>query len=88
MEQKQFTKAELARFNGQNGMPCYIAFDGKVYDVSDSTMWEDGNHQGVHDAGMDLTDEMDDAPHVKTRAAQDLHAAGQLPERVPRLARR
>ncbi|MDP4268655.1 MAG: cytochrome b5 domain-containing protein [Bacteroidota bacterium] len=63
MEQKQFTKAELARFNGQNGMPCYIAFDGKVYDVSDSTMWEDGNHQGVHDAGMDLTRDMDDAPH-------------------------
>lgn len=63
MELKQFTKEELARCNGQNGAPCYVAFEGKVYDLSDSTMWEDGNHQGVHDAGIDLTSDMDDAPH-------------------------
>lgn len=63
MELKQFTPEELACYNGQNGSPCYIAFEGKVYDLSDSNMWEDGNHQGVHDAGIDLTSEMDDAPH-------------------------
>jgi len=63
MELKRFTKAELARYNGQNGTPIYIAFERKVYDVTDSTMWEGGNHQGIHDAGLDLTSDMDDAPH-------------------------
>lgn len=63
MELKRFTKEDLARYNGQDGAPVYIAFEGRVYDVSDSALWEDGNHQGVHDAGVDLTSEMDDAPH-------------------------
>ncbi|MGE4547308.1 MAG: cytochrome b5 domain-containing protein, partial [Desulfurella sp.] len=30
------TKDELKKYNGENGMPSYVAYKGKVYDVSDS----------------------------------------------------
>jgi len=63
MESKKFTLAELAKFNGKDGNPAYIAYKGKVYDVSESWLWEDGDHQGIHEAGKDLTDDMGDASH-------------------------
>lgn len=59
---KEYTLEELSEYNGKNGK-VYIAFEGQVYDVSDSYMWEDGIHQGLHDSGQDLTEEMDEAPH-------------------------
>ncbi len=77
MELRKFFKEELAQYNGQNGAPSYIAFEGKVYDVSESAMWEDGNHQGVHDAGIDLTSEMDDAPH-NDRVLRGFPVVGEL----------
>jgi predicted heme/steroid binding protein len=62
-EEKKFTLEELSTFNGKNGSPAYVAFKGKVYDVSDSSFWLDGDHLGAHEAGKDLTDEIDLAPH-------------------------
>jgi predicted heme/steroid binding protein len=60
---KEFTLEELAGFNGKGGQPAYVAYQGVVYDVSDSAMWGDGDHEGVHFAGADLTKEHSDAPH-------------------------
>ncbi|MDY0088473.1 MAG: cytochrome b5 domain-containing protein [Coriobacteriia bacterium] len=60
---KDFTLEDLAAFNGKNGQPAYVAFRGTVYDVSDSPMWEEGDHEAMHDAGHDLTAEHADAPH-------------------------
>lgn len=60
---QEFTAAELAACNGGNGRPVYIAFQGKVYDVSGSGLWEGGQHMGAHTAGGDLTGEFPDAPH-------------------------
>lgn len=60
---KEFTKEELAQNNGQDGKPAYVGYEGKVYDMSDSPMWEDGDHEGMHFAGVDLTVEHADAPH-------------------------
>lgn len=34
MAEKTFTREELAKFNGQNGQPAYVAISGTVYDVS------------------------------------------------------
>ena len=58
-----FTKEELAKFDGKNGKPIYIAYKGKVYDVSKSPLWESGEHQGLHFAGGDMTKDLPDAPH-------------------------
>ncbi|MGB9597204.1 MAG: cytochrome b5 domain-containing protein [Candidatus Poribacteria bacterium] len=62
-ELKKFTLKELAEYNGRNGKPAYIAYKGKVYDVTESDLWSDGDHQGLHEAGRDLTKDMEDAPH-------------------------
>ncbi len=63
MEQtKKFTINELHEFNGKNGKPAYVGYKGKVYDVTDSDQWLDGDHLG-HEAGQDLSEEMEIAPH-------------------------
>jgi len=60
---KEFTEKELARYNGKDGNPSYIAYKGKVYDVSDSFLWRERTHQVLHSAGVDLTDAIEQAPH-------------------------
>lgn len=60
---KKFSKEELARYNGKNGAPACVAYKGKVYDASNSFQWKNGRHQVVHNAGEDLTDGLEQAPH-------------------------
>ena len=62
-EEKKITLAELAKYNGKNGSRAYVAIKGKVYDVTDNPLWTGGDHQGSHQAGSDLTAELDLAPH-------------------------
>ena len=50
-EEKKFTLEELAKYDGKNGNPAYVAYSGKVYDVSESSFWTDGDHLGSHEAG-------------------------------------
>jgi predicted heme/steroid binding protein len=61
-ETKTFTVAQLAEFDGKNGKPAYVGYKGVVYDVTESSQWLDGDHLG-HEAGKDLTDQMEIAPH-------------------------
>ncbi len=60
------TLKELADFNGQHGTPAYVAVSGVIYDVSRSKHWENGNHEGAHQAGQDLTEALKTAPHVRS----------------------
>ena len=60
---KDFTAEELATFDGKDGRAVYVAYEGLVYDLSDSPMWTGGDHEGMHAAGHDLTAEQEDAPH-------------------------
>jgi len=60
---RELTPTEPARFNGRSDAPAYIAFQGKVHDVSRSFLWQEGRHQVVHMAGKDLTGELKAAPH-------------------------
>ncbi len=60
---KEFTSNELESFNGKKGDIYYVSYEGKVYDVSQSSFWIDGEHLGSHLAGKDLTREMSEAPH-------------------------
>jgi predicted heme/steroid binding protein len=62
-EPRTFTLKELAEYNGTGGKPAYVAYKGKVYDVSASSFWLDGDHLGTHQAGKDLTEELELAPH-------------------------
>ena len=62
-ESRKITMNELSENDGKNGKPAYIAFQGKVYEVTTSAMWLEGDHMGAHVAGKDLTDEMELAPH-------------------------
>jgi len=62
-ESRKFSVEELAKYNGKDGNPAYIAFQGNVFDVSESPMWLEGDHMGAHEAGKDLTSEMELAPH-------------------------
>ena len=60
---KEFTRNELLKYNGKEGVPAYIAYRGVVYDVTNSFLWKNGYHQVLHYAGTDLTEELDHAPH-------------------------
>ena len=51
----ELTLAELAKYNGKDGQPAYVAVDGVIYDVSAYPKWKNGNHNG-YSAGNDLTD--------------------------------
>ncbi len=59
------TLETLKQYNGQNGQKAYIAFKGKVYDVSSSPLWKNGIHKKIHQAGLDLTSAMEHAPHAE-----------------------
>lgn len=60
---KEFTPEELATYDGKDGRPAYVAYKGTVYEVTESSMWGGGDHEGAHAAGRDLTEEQKDAPH-------------------------
>lgn len=61
--EKIFTLEELQQYDGQNGKPTYIAFNGVVYDVSNSKLWRNGTHMNRHKAATDLTQAFANAPH-------------------------
>jgi predicted heme/steroid binding protein len=51
----ELTIEELSYYNGKDGKPAYIAVQGYIYDVTNSSLWQNGAHNGF-DAGQDLTD--------------------------------
>lgn len=84
-DQKKFTLEELAQGNGAVGQPVYIAYRGRVYDVSGSPLWAGGEHMATHFAGTDLTGEFPDAPHgeevfARYPQAGVLQTSPELPE--------
>jgi predicted heme/steroid binding protein/uncharacterized membrane protein len=60
---KEILSEQLASFNGKDGNPVYIAFKGKVYDVSKSPLWSSGLHMKRHLSEKDLSGEISAAPH-------------------------
>jgi len=59
----EFTIEGLAQFDGKEGRPALIAFEGKAYDVTNSKLWKGGEHLKKHSAGTDLTGALKGAPH-------------------------
>lgn len=75
--EKQFTLEELAKYNGSNGKPAYVAVEGIVYDVSLSSPWGGGTHFGLY-AGKDLTKEFKGCHSEEVKILESLPKVGQL----------
>jgi len=76
------TKNDLAGYDGRNGRPAYVAVSGTIYDVSASPLWAGGHHQGSHQAGCDLTEELKSAPHVRA-VVERFPVVGRVGEAAP-----
>ncbi|RME68231.1 MAG: hypothetical protein D6778_02160 [Nitrospirae bacterium] len=64
---QDLTLEELVQFDGKEDRPAYVAYKGKIYDVSGSRLWKNGSHMRKHLAGFDLTEAMKQAPHGEDR---------------------
>ncbi|MEM9831782.1 MAG: cytochrome b5 domain-containing protein [Bacteroidota bacterium] len=61
----EYTIQQLALRNGQDREEVWCAYQGIIYDVSESRLWRDGKHY-EHWAGQDLTSELNNAPHTNS----------------------
>jgi predicted heme/steroid binding protein len=59
---KTYTRGQLALRNGQDKPEIWVAFQGLIYDMTNSKLWKNGKHY-EHWAGQDLTPELANAPH-------------------------
>ncbi len=60
---KEFDLESLKELNGKDDKPVCIAHQGRVIDVSNSKLWKTGLHMKRHEAGRDLTADIEAAPH-------------------------
>ena len=73
----QFTKEELAQYNGKDGNPAYVAVNDVVYDVSPKPSWADGDHFGGVVAGKDVTVQYNEC-HAAFAILRRLEIVGEL----------
>ena len=74
----EYRRSQLALRNGQDRPEVWCAYQGIIYDVSHSRLWQRGQHY-EHWAGQDLTDELPEAPHDE-RVFARFTAIGRLKE--------
>jgi len=70
LNKKTLTLGDLSHFDGKEGRPAYIAYRGKIYDVSSSKLWKEGSHLKKHYSGTDLTELLKTAPHGEEKIFQ------------------
>ncbi|HPD61472.1 MAG TPA: cytochrome b5 domain-containing protein [Thermodesulfobacteriota bacterium] len=61
---KEIDLQTLSECTGKEGRPVLVAYEGKVYDLSPSELWNTGIHMNRHYAGKDLTSDIHAAPHT------------------------
>ncbi|MDD2900292.1 MAG: cytochrome b5 domain-containing protein [Desulfuromonadaceae bacterium] len=81
----EFTLEDLASYDGKEGRPAYFAFEGQIYDATQSVLWRQGVHIGRHNAGNDLTEALKLAPHGREKVTA-LTVVGKLAAAGPRKA--
>ncbi len=62
--ERKITTPELMRHNGDDEDRKWIAHNGIVYDVTDCPNWRKEMHRNLHFPGLDLSGELEDAPHA------------------------
>ncbi len=77
------TPEELATCDGKEGRPACFAFEGKIYDATESKLWKQGVHMGRHNAGADLTEALKQAPHGQDKV-EEMREVGMLVAVGPR----
>lgn len=81
---QEFTPGELAKYDGSDGKPAYVAVNGIIYDVTDAETWSKGIHYPWSSfkrlAGHDITKELKKAPpsHQKKGFLNNFPVVGQL----------
>ncbi|MDX1765229.1 MAG: cytochrome b5 domain-containing protein [bacterium] len=84
-ESGEYTLSRLAGFDGEAGRPAFIAYQNKVYDVSQSPLWKGGAHMRRHQAGNDLSPMLKQAPHgeEKILAMPEVGRLSAVSEKTP-----
>ncbi len=77
------TEEELGFFDGQQGRKAYFAYQGRVYDATESRLWKNGTHMARHNAGVDLTAVLSQAPHGDDKVSALPVVAALATETVP-----
>ena len=85
MPDMQLSLEELAQKDGKEGRPVYIAYEGKIYDVSQSKLWKTGSHMRRHFSGKDLTTDMGGAPHGPEVLERHPQVGTIRPEPIPEI---
>jgi membrane-associated progesterone receptor component len=70
------TIQELAKFNGKDGNPAYVAVNGIIYDVTNNAAWAAASHFGLI-AGKDLSYEFASC-HAGQSILSKLKVVGEL----------
>ncbi|MGK2944420.1 MAG: cytochrome b5 domain-containing protein [Desulfuromonadales bacterium] len=73
----EMSEDELSFFDGSEGRQAYFAYQGKIYDVTNSRLWKNGAHMTRHKAGVDLTSILAQAPHDESKVL-DMPVVGTL----------
>ena len=79
--QRRVTKQELASATGKDNKDCWLAVDGKVYEITQGYKWVEGEHteSSLAYCGADMSAVIDQAPHGRTKLSQ-LKQVGTLVE--------
>ena len=77
INQETFTIDELAKFNGKNGNPAYVAVNGVIYDVTNNAAWAAATHFGLT-AGRDLTNQFSSCHQGQQQILNTLPVVGRL----------
>lgn len=67
---KTMTKTELSLKNGKGGADCWVAVDGKVYEIFQGKLWKDGAHTPSPEqamCGIDGSAAIVKSPHGKKK---------------------
>ncbi len=77
---QNFTPEQIKSLKGKENTPAYFSYSGRVFDVTNSPFWKEGQHFGRHHAGEDLTDALKQAPHGEEKVLEMPQVGEMRPE--------